>query len=61
MTLDLSIRAGGLNTGRVYTGSGKIRVGCTSGSGKIRAGVLDLAKIDPTRKPDPNPPENSGF
>ena len=22
---------------------------------------IDLAKIDPTRKPDPNPPENSGF
>ena len=22
---------------------------------------LDLAKIDPTCKPDPNPPENSGF
>jgi len=23
--------------------------------------IVDLAKIDPTRKPDPNPPENSGF
>jgi len=22
---------------------------------------LDLVKIDPTHKPDPNPPENSGF
>jgi len=27
---------GGLNTGRVYTGSGKIQVRCISGLGKIR-------------------------
>ena len=38
--VDLSIRPGGLNTSRVYTGSGKIQVGCISGSGKIRAGVF---------------------
>jgi len=25
---DLSVRAGGLNTGRMCTGSGKIRIGC---------------------------------
>ena len=39
-TADLSVRTGGLNTGRVYTGSGKIWVRCISGSGKIQAGVF---------------------
>ena len=29
--LDLSVRAGVLNTGQIYLGSGKIRVGCISG------------------------------
>ena len=38
--LDLLIQAGESNTGRVYSGSGKIRVGCISGSGKIWAGVF---------------------
>jgi len=38
--LDLSIRAGGLNTGRVYSCSGKIRVECISNSDKIRAVVF---------------------
>ena len=27
----------------------------------VTSNSLDLAKINPTRKPDPNPPENSGF
>ena len=48
--LDLSVRVDGLNTGRVYTGSGKIRVGYISGSGKIRAGVFRFYgfRINPT-------------
>ena len=48
--IDLSVRAGGLNTGRVYTGSSKIRIGCISGSGKIRAGVFRFYgfRINPT-------------
>jgi len=40
LKLDLSVRAGGLNTGRVYTGSDKIRVGCISGLGKIWIGCI---------------------
>ena len=49
-SLDLSVRAGGLNTDRVYTGSDKIRVGCISGSGEIRAGVFRFYgfRINPT-------------
>ena len=48
--VDLSIRAGGSNTGRVYSGSGKIRVGCISSSGKLRAGILRFYgfRINPT-------------
>ena len=38
--LDLSVRKGGLNIGRVYSGSGKIRVECISGSGNTRADVF---------------------
>ena len=48
--VDPSIWAGGLNTGRVYTGSGIIRVGYILGSGKIRAGVFRFYgfRINPT-------------
>ena len=50
LPLDLSIRADGSNTGRVYSGSGKIRVGCISGSGKIREGIFQFYgfQINPT-------------
>jgi len=40
--LDLSVRKGGLNIGRVYSGSGKIRVECISGSSKIHAGIFQF-------------------
>ena len=43
--VDLSIRAGGLNTSRVYAGSGKIRVGCISGSSKIRIGCISVLQV----------------
>ena len=43
--LDLSVRAGGLNTGRVYKGSGKIRVGCILGSGIIRVGCISVLQV----------------
>ena len=34
----------GLNTGQVYTGSGKIWVECISGSDKIRVGCIRIRK-----------------
>ena len=43
--VDLAVRAGGLNTSRVYTDSGKIRVRCISSSGKIRAGVFRFLRV----------------
>ena len=48
--LDLSISTDGSNTGRVYSGSSKIRVGCILGSGKMRAGVFRFYefRINPT-------------
>ena len=50
MSVDLSVRAGGLNTGQMYSGSGKIRVGCISDSGKIQVGVFRFYefRINPT-------------
>jgi len=38
--VDLSIQASGLTTSRVYSNSGKIRVGWVLGSGEIQAGVF---------------------
>jgi len=50
LQIDLSVWTDGLNTDRVYSGSGKIWVRCILGSGKIRAGVFQLYKfrINPT-------------
>ena len=43
--IDLSVRAGGLNTGWVYTGSGKIRAGYISSSGKILVGCISVLRV----------------
>jgi len=43
--LDLSVQADELNTGRVYTGSGKIRVGYISRSDKIRVGCISVLRV----------------
>jgi len=43
--LALSVRGFGLNTGRVYTGSGKIRVGCISGLGKIQVECISILRV----------------
>jgi len=50
LLVDLSVRASRLNTSRVYTGLGKIRIGCISDLGKIRAGVFRFYgfRINPT-------------
>jgi len=40
--VDLLVRTGGLNTGRVYLDSDKIRVGCVSGSGRIPVGYISV-------------------
>ena len=45
LALDLLVRAGGLNTDRVYTGLGKIQIGCISGSGKIRVGCISVLQV----------------
>jgi len=36
---------GPLNTGQVYTGSGKIQVGCISGLGKIRVRCISVLRV----------------
>ena len=46
--LDLPVWTGVLNTGRVYTGSGKIWVGCISDSGKIRVGRISILRVQRT-------------
>jgi len=30
---------------QVYTGSGKIRIGCISGSGRIRVGCISVLRV----------------
>jgi len=42
---DLSVRAGGLNTGRLHTGLGKIWVRCISGSCKIRIRCISVLRV----------------
>jgi len=36
---------GCLNAGRVYSSSGKIRIGCISGLGKIRVGYISILQV----------------
>ena len=43
--IELSVRAGVLNTGREYSGSGKIRVGCISGSGRIQVECISVLRV----------------
>ena len=45
MALDLSVRASGLNTGRVYSELDKIRVGCISCSGKIQVEYISVLRV----------------
>jgi len=40
--LDTLVWVGGLNTGSLYSDSGKIQIGCILSSGKIRTGVFQF-------------------
>ena len=43
--VDLSVRADGLNTSRVYTDLGKMRVECISALGKIRVACISVLRV----------------